>query len=204
MKSLKHSAHIPLFCLLTLSFFSSCLDINANILIRRNGTVDLELEYIMEAQGAEFGRGFGADDPWPLPLTEKDFRLATLRHPGISLQDYQSKSISEDRERIRVKLRAESFQTLSEYLGWDMIFENRESSQVLEIRVAAINPQVRHDTRDMLKSLIGDSRFSIRIKGFGKPESVNGGQIEGSTALFSNTLSSLVFLTEPLLWSVSW
>ncbi|OQX28921.1 MAG: hypothetical protein B0D92_06445 [Spirochaeta sp. LUC14_002_19_P3] len=191
----------PLPCLILLGIFVSCLDVKAELSIKRNGRVDIALEYLLTKEFAEFGRGFGADDPWPLPITEKDFILQTIRHEGVKLKRYRLRQSADGEERVLVQLEAESVEAMRDFLGWDIVTEGDSKSGLLRI----ILPPVRSEAAELLNLLpeLKQSEFELRVKLSGM-KTVTGGEMEGSAAVFRTSPGELLTLNQSPYWEVSW
>lgn len=183
---------------------TSCLDMEAELLMKKSGEVDVRLEYLFDSDGARFGRGFGADEPWPLPLTEKDFRLQTLRHEGVHLKRYRSRRLSDGSESITVRLQARSIQAVMDFFDWEIKTDGNAASGSLEIVLPAVNPQLKDETREILESVIDGSDFVLRVKTPRKPKTVEGGEKEKASGIFRLSLGDLVFSPEPVTWAITW
>ncbi len=106
--------------IISVFFLNSCLDLSTDFRLRKDGSVDVSLTYVLSPETADFGRGFGSDEPWPLPLTEKDFQQQSLRVQDVEVRKYSSKILSDGTEEIEVVLRAATLDALSSYLDLDM------------------------------------------------------------------------------------
>lgn len=189
---------------LFLAIYSSCLDVHTEFTIRKNGKVDIDLEYRFDQKSADFGRGFGSDEPWPLPLTEKDFILQTIRHGEVVLKRYRTRHLSDGNELILVRLQAESIEAAMEFFGWEVNSSTNDEDHTMNILLPSVNPVVKTATREMLRSMLTDHDFLLRMKPPSKPTKVVGGKIENASGVFNITLEELVFSGEPRTWSVSW
>ncbi len=198
-----HSLY-AVFCIVGMTTFVSCLDMETEMNMRKSGEVDVILKYFLDSDIAEFGRGFGADDPWPLLLTEKDFMLQTIRNEGVKLVRYRFRRISDGRDRITVKLHAVSVESLMSFLDWDVKIEGNTDSGSLEIVLPDYSRGLNEETRKILVDLIGESNFVLRIKPPGKPVKIVGGDIQGTTGVFIQSLTDLVFSDELNSWQIAW
>ncbi len=193
-----------MFCIVVMTTFLSCLNIETEMNMRKNGEVDVILKYYLNSDIAEFGRGFGADDPWPLLLTEKDFMLQTIRNEGVKLVSYRFRRLSDGRDRIIVKLHAVSVEKLMSFLDWDVKIEGNTDSGSLEIALPDYSRELNEATRKILVDLIGESSFVLKIKPPGKPVKIVGGDIQGTTGVFIQSLADLVFSDESHSWQIAW
>lgn len=116
---------ISLACISAL-ILSSCLRLETIIRLKKNGTATARLIYTIAPEMADFGRGFGSDEPWPLPLTEKDFKQQALRVGGVDVVRYRTYKLADESERIDVKLAADSFESIASYLDLDFEIERGE------------------------------------------------------------------------------
>ncbi len=189
---------------LALFILSSCLSIEADINIRKNGKVEMNLEYQFDRKWADFGRGFGADEPWLLPLTEKDFMLQTVRNGDVRLKRYQSRRLSDGGEKILVELEAQSVKAAMDFLGWEMTKTVKNDSQTLALTLPPVALEAKESAIAFYKLALTDSVFNLRIKPPSSPNEVSGGRIEGSSGVFSISMEDLVFSNESQIWTVSW
>ena len=195
-----------ILCLLVVVSLTSCLDVETSIRLDRNGTVETSLLYEMDAETAGFGRGFGADEPWPFPLTEKDFLQQSLRRPGTAVRRYRTGSESDGTEWIRIDLASESVESLSAYLGLDMTVENTEKGgrMVLAFPVAESWDSAEAELREAIGALAEETSFSFRFRPPYRPADAGVGRIDGRWAVFETSLSDLLSSGSPVEWTVSW
>lgn len=172
--------------------------------IKGNGRINIALTYLLTEETATFGRSFGADEPWPLPLTEKDFILQTLRYDGVKLERYQSKKNPDGTERIRASLTMDSTDKLADFFGWDLRSDINNRSGAFTLILPALNPEIDDKTKQFLESMFSDSQFVLRIRTPKKPKMVEGGELNGRTGVFTISLKELIFSPESQTWSISW
>ena len=184
----------------------SCLDIAADIEIRPSGAVITAMEYTLPKEIAHFGRGFGADEPWPLPLTEKEFRRVVLRRGGVTLKRWRVKNQKNQGDTVRVMLHADNFESMAGFFGWNAELLPDKNGGELKFTFPPLENtgDLPPEQREYLESLFGGSRFELRIKTPRKPKAVQGGSGDGRGAVFSLNLSELLSAESPLLWSVRW
>ena len=193
-------------CLILLTVLSSaCTDTRIEMAIRRNGSLDMDMHFTMEQTASQFGRGFGSDEPWPIPLTEKDFRLQAQRTGGVVVKKYSRSTTAEGTDGIHVKLRAESVAAAANYLDWNMVLEENAGSTALSIIIPATadGPQ-NEESREELEKLLEGGDFHLQIAVPKQPYRVIGGTVDGRKVVFSTTLNALAFSDEPVTWSLTW
>ena len=202
------AARYPVLVIMGISilFLTSCLHLETDIRLNKNGSVELSLTYTITQETADFGRGFGSDEPWPLPLTEKDFRQQSLRVPGVELKRYHVYTISDGSERIDVRLKADSMESLSDYLDLDISLRGDidSGSLVFTLPIAEDYSDADSGIREAIDSIIGDSLFRFSFRPPAKPESSEPGIIDGRTAVLEITLSDILYGRAPVTWEVSW
>ena len=191
---------------LSLASLSSCLDLVTEIRLAGNGTVRAELSYTLEEQAAAFGRGFGTDDPWPLPLTERDFEQRILMHDGVVLKKYGARVLSNGSEEINVRLEAESLEALCLYLDLPMVLRESGDSSTLEIRLPNDSSfaEAGAESREIVDSLIGDSGLTLIFRPPSRPIEIDGGEIDGRNALLKLTFRDLLYGDAPGRWTIRW
>lgn len=188
------------------ALITSCLDITADVEIRPSGGVFTTVQYTLPGKIAEFGRGFGADEPWPLPLTEKEFRRLALRREGVELRGYRVKTRGDEGDVVRVTLHAEDFEAMAGFFGWNGNLLSDENGG--ELKFAFPPPEnlavLKAEDRDVLESLFAEGRFELRVKTPGKPRTVQGGSRKGRRAVFTLNFSDVLTAESPSAWSVRW
>ncbi|MDF1567970.1 MAG: hypothetical protein P1P77_08120 [Spirochaetaceae bacterium] len=185
---------------------SSCLDLQTNIRLTGDGEVSAKITYIFNEDSAGFGRGFGSDEPWPLPLTEKDFRQRQLRYPGVDLKTYRAKTRRDGGEEIEVRLKSESLEALAAYLDMDFHLEGsvKDGSFVLKIPDITSYTETTDVTREVFEKLTRGMVFRFRFRPPGRPTESQNGSIEGRYASFDITMAEILSGETPSQWLVSW
>jgi len=190
--------------LLSFGLLTSCLDVRTEFRIRRNGVVRADIAYRLSSTAASFGRGFGTDEPWPLPLTEKDFRQRTLTRPGVRIDRYQVRTAKDGIETIQVRLSAGTMDAMAAYLDLHITLDDASSRFVLELPAGSAYTETDELTRDRLGRIIGDSALLFSVRPPGRPISVNAGRIEGRLAVLEISLKDVLEGRSPESWTVEW
>ena len=147
---------------------------------------------------------FGSDEPWPLPLTEKDFMLQTVRNGDVRLKRYKSRRLSDGSEKILVKLEAQSINAAMDFLGLEINKTVKNDSQTLKLILPHIALEAKESTMAFYRLTLTDSVFTLRLKPPSRPREVAGGRIDGSSGVFSISMEDLVFSSESQTWAISW
>jgi hypothetical protein len=192
--------------IISVFFLNSCLDLSTDIRFRKDGSVDASLTYVLSPETADFGRGFGSDEPWSLPLTEKDFQQQSLRVQEVDVRKYNSKILSDGTEEIEVVLRAESLEALSSYLDLDMELVGNADSGTLIFNIPVSKNYAEGDSefRDILETVAGESVFKFSFQPPSSPVNASHGVIEGNTAILEISLLDILHRRAPESWAVSW
>jgi len=187
-------------------FSSSCLRLETVIRLKRNGVVTAKLVYTIAPEMADFGRSFGSDEPWPLPLTEKDFEQQALRVDGVEVTGYRTHKLADESERIIVKLAASSIESIASYLALDFVIEKqkRGDSLVFTIPLVADYESADGERREILDKIAGESVFRFVFEPPSKPISVFPGEIDGRKAVLEISLRELLYKEAPETWEVRW
>jgi len=196
---------ISLACISAL-ILSSCLRLETIIRLKKNGTATARLIYTIAPEMADFGRGFGSDEPWPLPLTEKDFKQQALRVGGVDVVRYKTYKLADESERIDVKLAADSFESIASYLGLDFEIEREEGGGSLIFILPLVDNYEEADEgrREILDAIVEESVFKFAFEPPSKPISVLPGGIDGRVAILEVSLRELLYNEAPKTWKVSW
>lgn len=184
---------------------NSCLSLETEVRLRKDGTVAALLTYEISSDSADFGRGFGSDESWPLPLSEKDFQQQSLRIPEVKVKRYRVRS-SDGVEQIEVSLKAESMDALSRYLDIDFnITQTGDSGTlVLTLPVTDEYQDADEDIRGVLDNVAGSSVFSFSFQPPSSPSAVNFGLIDRRKAHIEFSFTDLLYGEVPDKWEVSW
>ncbi|VDB01014.1 hypothetical protein S1OALGB6SA_2108 [Olavius algarvensis spirochete endosymbiont] len=196
---------ISLACVSAL-FLTSCLRLETIIRLKKNGAVTTRLVYVIAPEMVDFGRSFGSDEPWPLPLTEKDFKQQALRVGGVVVVRYRTHKLADGSERIDVKIVADSFEDISNYLALDFDIERQGERGSLIFTLPDVDDYEKADTerREILDAFAEKSTFRFSFKPPAKPISVLPGEIDGRTASFEISLWELLYNKAPKTWEVHW
>jgi hypothetical protein len=192
--------------IITAFLLSSCLDLSTDIRLRKDGSVETSLTYVLSPETADFGRGFGSDEPWPLPLTEKDFQQQSLKVPEVEVRKYNSKILSDGTEVIEVVLRAASLDALSIYLDLDMeLVGNADSGTLIfNIPISENYADADSEFREILETVAGESVFRFSFRPPSSPLNASHGAIEGNSAMLEISLLDILNRRAPESWEVSW
>ncbi len=195
-----------LILLIPVFFLSSCLDLETNIRLKKDGSADASLTYFFNSGSADFGRAFGSDEPWPFPLTEKDFIQQSLRFSGVELKRYRVHTASDGSEEIDVRLKADSLESLSSYLGLSIAVQYSESGGSILFSIPSADNYNRADSqfRENIEKIIGDSTFTISFQPPVSPEESQPGSINGKVAVLEFSLIDLLRNETPDSWMVNW
>jgi len=186
---------------------SSCLRLDTIIRLRRDGTVMARLIYTIAPEMVDFGRSFGSDEPWPLPLTEKDFEQQALRVGGVDVVRYRVRKLADGSERIDVKLVADSFGSIANYLALDFdIADSQDGGGSLIFTLPLVDGYEKADEerREIFDTIAGESAFKFNFEPPSKPVSVFPGEIDGRRAVLEVSLRELLYNEAPRTWEVSW
>ncbi len=191
---------IPVF------FLYSCLDLETDIRLKKDGSADASLTYNFSSDSVDFGRAFGSDEPWPFPLTEKDFIQQSLRVPGVELKGYRVQKGSDGSEVINIRLKADSIESLSSYLGLSITVQFRDGGGTMLFSIPSVDNYHRADTqfRENIEKIIGDSTFILSFRPPVSPVESQPGRIDGKSAVLELSLIDLLRRETPETWMVSW
>jgi hypothetical protein len=192
--------------ILILSLLSSCLRVETGINLKKDGSVSVTLEYTLSGEIADFGRGFGSDEPWFLPLTEKDFIQQTLRHPGVKLKSYKDSTSSAGDETIKVELESGSMEELAAFLDLDMTVEERDGGGTFTLTIPSFPPapEGSEGIDGLVEKAAENSSF---LFSFDPPKSIRTstpGTIKKGEAVFEILLIDVLSVKTPAVWTVTW
>lgn len=199
-KSIMSLAYISVLIL------SSCLRLETVIRLKKNGAVTARLIYTIAPEMVDFGRSFGSDEPWPLPLTEKDFEQQALRVDGVDVVRYRTHRLADESERIEVKLVADSFESISNYLALDFDIKRQKEGGSLVFTLPLVDDYEKTDKerREILDKVTEGSVFRFSFKPPTRPISALPGEIDGRTAILKVSLRELLYNEAPKTWEVHW
>jgi len=192
---------------ITVLLFSSCVDIDTFFSINKNGKTNVILTYVFSSGFSAFGRGFGADEPWPFPVTETDFQSRSVLFPSTEVTSYKVKTKKDGKDIITVKLKSDSVESLSEYLGLDISVTDPDKKGSGSFQLELPSPYSSLQNNESLNDLLnmaGDSFISFRIKVPYGIRKVSNGSYKGKTASFSFYLSEYLGNKNSYNWTVNW
>jgi len=204
--SSKSKLSLVVLVLISVFLFTSCLDIETDIRLKKDGSADAYLKYSFSPGSADFGRGFGADEPWPFPLTEKDFEQQALRIDGVEVRRYRIHNDSDGGEQINIRLKADSIESLSSYLGMDFEIRDSDNGSSMIFTLPFTDNYEKADPRfrENLEKIIGDSTFRISFRPPSAPVESEPGFIDGRSAVLEVSLLHLLQRNKAETWVVSW
>ncbi len=185
---------------------SSCLQMEMDIRLLGNGTVRTTLVYEFDSNAADFGRGFGADERFPLPLMEKDFRQQALRIDGVELVKYRSRSGRGHVDRVEATLVADSMEQLGKFLNAELSLDGNVDSGTFTLLPlpAASGKSLSPGLSEAFHKALSETVLVFRFQSSSKPVSVNNGEISGRKAIWETTVLDLIMNDESKEWTVNW
>lgn len=209
---------LPLFLLLILLIFNSCIGLSMDIQMKKDGSGRLNLEYRFSGMAEAIGRLDGNEN-WPIiPTGRADFERTVLRVDGLRLVSFSSRERSGE-FITNAELEFSNPQALLRFLdptGTNASISSEKFDIFLNIpSTSNINP----DLLDLVKSLSADYKLTISFSAEGLstmrvtdrsgrelPSSVlNEAQIvpSGRKVSFSIAMSELLGISEGLGFSFS-
>jgi hypothetical protein len=104
-----------LVLLFTAVLFGSCAGADAAIVIRRDGSGTIALEYRVARALESLGKLDGNERWLPVPVGQADFERTVARVPGLSLNSFSSKQTERD-NICQVKLNFANLEALASFL----------------------------------------------------------------------------------------
>ena len=206
--SAKTRPAVLLFLILLTGLLGSCLDIRTDLELNRRGDMTATITYILDERIADYGRGFGSDDPWPFPLTERDFHLKARMNEGVELRRYRSTVEKDGSERVTAVIRADSVPAMAAFLGLELELEAAagEDSGSLAIRLPAGDTYAGRsaETREAIDGLIGDALIRFSIRPPSRPVEAVHGMVNGRTADFEVLFLDILYGRAPDVLKVIW
>ena len=198
------AALVPVILLTAL--LSSCLDIDTTLELNRRGEMTAKITYILDGRVADYGRGFGADDPWPFPLTERDFRLKAQMNDGVRLKRYKTGIEQDGSETVTALIKADSVRAMSAYLGLNIEVASDGQSGSLSIRLPGEGEyaEASPETREAVDRLAAASTMRFSVRPPSRPVEAEAGTINGRTVDFEVPLLDILYGKAPDELKVSW
>lgn len=195
-----------LICLFTIAGLSSCLELETGIRLKKSGEVETRLTYRLAADTAGFGREFGADEPWPFPLTEKDFRQRSISVPGTEVKRYRTGTESDGSEWIVIDLKSDTMDDFAAYMGLDLSMESegKDGRMVLTFPETTFWTEFDERFSENLIPLAEKTNFIFTFRPPSKPTDSGIGYLDDRSAVLEITLSELLSSEEITKWTVLW
>jgi hypothetical protein len=205
-------------------FFSSCIGVNADISIRRDGTAIMTLEYrvasVLESLGKQDGNA-----AWPtVPVGKADFQRTVDRITGVRLASFSSKNAGDD-VVYTAKIEFSDMEGLAAFLdasGQRAVLNQANGSSALSLILAApadtgtaaLDPELLALASDALAGYTYALNFTLPsvpsiafLNGAGaKLDKSPAGEltIDGNKVRFSAPLADLVAVNAGLILEIRW
>lgn len=193
------------FFLVLLGGLVSCLSIENQIHLQRDGSGSLEITYHLAEEFLQLGE----DDlkQIPLPVSREDFERALRDSEGLRLLSYRQ-NLQENEILIRAKVAFASLSQLSQLWGTESctlsLARNGTGSQ-LELAIPDTGRSLPENTLQLLSEFFSGNYFSYRISVPGKILSFNEGNLEdASTFFFKISICEIFGLKEEKRIFVNW
>ena len=145
---------------------AACVSIESRFVFDADGSGELHLVYRLDPAMAELGN---AAEPGalPLPISERDFRLATAAVQGLELADYHRED-GEDAVVVSVTLHFDRVRRLAELPSFADLEPRLEGDDpatfALVLGLAADDPALDAGARELLNMLFGDHVVSFVVE----------------------------------------
>ena len=198
-----------------------CIDIEAELRLRRNETASLKLDYSFVSELLSIGVFDSDGELLPIPVARSDFERSADEIEGISVRTYRRWS-NGDRIQVRVRLDFDNLTALSRF--WEPLgnFDGSSGSTAATIaapleltsdtdgsrlRLLLANP---HGTifgeraGSLSRSFLRGHSYRLMIRLPGAVRSLSQGSARGRRATIELELPELLEARQPLWWEVSW
>ena len=197
----------PLLFILSgiLFFLTSCLTVDADMIILPDGNGTLNLEYSLDTMFAGVQMDSSATDRLILfPVSQTEFIRAADTVPGIILSSLSEESHLDSR-RIIASLSYESVRSLNELFHYSLVMEENGDIRHLKMILFDQDTPLDRETVGVLEALAGDDVFSFRIQVPGLIRSSTRGAVsrDSRSVQFSGNLTD-VYKEEPFIWDLEW
>jgi len=118
--------------------FSSCIGVNADIVLNKDNSGTLTLEYRFPLYLDSLGKLDGNEHEPPVAVGEEDFTRTTKRIPGLKMLSYQAKNSGSDRLMI-VKMEFADMDALLKFLdasGQKAVYVRQNASHKLTLNLS--------------------------------------------------------------------
>ncbi|TVQ24961.1 MAG: hypothetical protein EA382_07735 [Spirochaetaceae bacterium] len=184
---------------------SGCIDVDAHVSLRDNGSGDIDLVYRIEAAAYEtavFGTGSGGRS---VPVTRADFDDAAQLLPGLTVRSHRT-STEDGSVVVRVRLSFSDQQTLIGLLGPESVsIEQTGRSGTWRQIVAPANPVDPTAIATLLDAL-EPYHIRLRLSVGHAIESSAPGTVASDrrSAEYSVSLADIAATPTDLVWTVVW
>lgn len=201
------AARIRVFVLIAacVAALSGCVDVDAHVSLRDDGSGDIDLVYRIEATAYEtavFGTGSSRR---AVPVTRADFDDAASQLPGLTVRSHRI-ATEDGSVVVRVRLSFADHQTIIGLLGSDSVsIEQTGPTGTWRQIVAPANP-VEPATIGALLEALEPYRLSLRLTPGHSIEASTPGSVASDrrTAEYSVSLADIAAPAVDLVWTVTW
>ena len=156
----------PLAVMALVVALGACVSIESRFVFDADGSGDLHLVYRLDPAMAELGNA-AAPGALPLPISERDFRVATAAVEGLELTEYR-RDDGEDAVVVSATLHFDRVRKLAELPSFADLQPRLEGGDpatfALVLGIAADDPALDAGARELLNMLLGDHVISFVVE----------------------------------------
>lgn len=192
--------------LLILGIFTlnSCLTIENEITLNRNGSGTIKLDYSVSRMFMDLGR-VDQDDPIEvLPLSREDFQNTVNKIQGLTLTGWKKETTTE-RVLIEAELRFSNTDVLSQFYqtsdfsGMEVLADSGLSFQFTR------GGQTYGDQAlQIINDFFSEERITLIVNTPAPVTSVSSGESSGRRGEFSLSVKDILLSLEPVEWTINW
>ena len=190
----------------------SCVDIEVQFILKRDGKGYLELTYDMDVEATTLLDANDQRPAIPLPITRQDFETALSGADGVKMRRFR-RSDDEEGVHISARIAFDSVEDLRSIAGFESLSVSYEADGhgggVLSQRVIPereLNKVPDKASIEFLHSIASESRISFVVVAPAKIRSATGASVDsrGRTARFSRTLADYLLEQGPVDLIIRW
>ena len=212
MSSNSRAYALPALLLLALVMLlaSGCVDIEAELRLRRNGAARLTLQYSFQSELLSTGVFDSDGDLLPLPVARADFERSAHAIEGMRLRSYR-RWADGDRIRVEARLAFDDIDALGRFwaplAGSDDALELGGTDDTTTLRLPIFDPQdtlVGERGRSIGRAFLQGYDYRLTLRAPRSVRSLSQGSADGRDATLQFELLELIENPQPVWWEVSW
>ncbi len=208
MKSPRRTAKGAIAAILVSILFASCVGVDAEATIARDGSARLKMRYALSKMLVSLGSLEANDRLLPFPVSREDFERTVRGNAGTTLISYAQKETSDDLV-VEAELSFATLSALAAFLdpkGERAIYSESGGERRLTLTLAGGGAKLDPELEKIVKAAFAPYTVSLTIK---LPQAAKSAGIGlasrgGLELSYSKPVTELATSERPIVWDIRW